>query len=994
MRHWFQLAIALLLMLVSRSAERVANWRAFQAGEPPTVSVTLSPRGRIIARHGDGAAMTILDGYSSRQLALAENLGYRVYESRSGQFWSVSQDGVALYQRGQWTFHSLPEIRAENLKSFRQIRPISLVPAEVNRTLILLPDRLLQFDAISSRTTTLKLASDAGLGQFNEMTEAANGDLLVSGSLGLARVAGPVRHLNVASQWTQYLLPPGSMAENVQRPFETAAGEILAPAFGRADSSIRHLLRSSEGGLVEESIVRERFRFLWSGWNGVRWGLSFNGLFRQSGRATNEWIREGSVDTYYDVAVQTNGIFFLATSSGVIRYAPLLWQAPAELSEIPCLAATQGASTLWLATSDGLFAWSDEKGERHAWPEDFESSLATIESVFEAPNGKALVSSSQTSLLFDPATRRFSPPPIAGRALGVFRDGTIALRTDNGLAAFDGDSSKLRLSFGEAGLSGDPAFVVETRSGDLWFGGAFGLARLGRGETKVILFAVNDGSSAERVQCLAEVGDDKLWAGGVDSVFELRGQRWEKIKGGIDRPRAIFRSRDGAIWVGASDGVHRFVNGAWIAHGDEEGIPSSIAHDVLQDRGGRLWAATSRGAVRYFPEADPDEPRTFTPALLENENQESAGTTVSFVGADKWNYTSAARLLYSYRIDEGAWSPFTNLNSATFENLGAGPHYVQARAMDRNGNQDPSIATLEFAVTLPWSRDPRLIGVLILGLIVVAFFAALAVNRHLRLVKSYAEVERMVAERTAQLEKANQELLHSQKMRALGTLAAGIAHDFNNILSIIKGSAQIIENNPGDREKVLTRVNRIQTVVDQGAGIVRSMLGLGKGSDVSQCDPAELVEEGIRLLGDRFPPEVRVRYEKNGEVPRLTCSKSVIHQILLNLILNAVDASGGEGEVTLRTRVVENPVPGITLAPADASRYLAIDVADKGVGISPESLPRIFEPFYTTKGFSSRRGTGLGLSMVYELAKGLGYGLAVQSTPGQGSVFTLLAPLP
>jgi two-component system, cell cycle sensor histidine kinase and response regulator CckA len=231
-------------------------------------------------------------------------------------------------------------------------------------------------------------------------------------------------------------------------------------------------------------------------------------------------------------------------------------------------------------------------------------------------------------------------------------------------------------------------------------------------------------------------------------------------------------------------------------------------------------------------------------------------------------------------------------------------------------------------------------------------------------------------------------------MRALGTLAAGIAHDFNNILSIIKGSAQIIENNPSDKDKVLTRVNRIQTVVDQGAGIVRSMLGMGKVGDFTECNPAELVEETIRLLGDRFPAEVQVKYEKDGTPPPpLTCSKGVIHQILLNLILNAVDASNGEGTVVLRTRVIKDAGTGLPLAPEPAPAYLAIDVIDKGIGIAAECLPRIFEPFYTTKGFSSRRGTGLGLSMVYELAKGLSYGLAIESKLGEGSVFTLLAPL-
>src|SRR5205085_3361875 len=107
-----------------------------------------------------------------------------------------------------------------------------------------------------------------------------------------------------------------------------------------------------------------------------------------------------------------------------------------------------------------------------------------------------------------------------------------------------------------------------------------------------------------------------------------------------------------------------------------------------------------------------------------------------------------------------------------------------------------------------------------------------------QLLLSYAEVEKKVAQRTRELELANRELLHSQKMNALGALAAGIAHDFNNILSIVKGSAQIIEENLENPHKIRTRVDRIKTVVEQGAGIVKAMLGFSResGQESSSCD--------------------------------------------------------------------------------------------------------------------------------------------------------------
>jgi signal transduction histidine kinase len=125
--------------------------------------------------------------------------------------------------------------------------------------------------------------------------------------------------------------------------------------------------------------------------------------------------------------------------------------------------------------------------------------------------------------------------------------------------------------------------------------------------------------------------------------------------------------------------------------------------------------------------------------------------------------------------------------------------------MDRNGNQSSIPSRIEFAVIVPWFQDPRLLVVMVLALFFSLIFAAYAVLKHFELKRSYAEVEQIVRQRTGELQKANQELLHSQKMRAIGTMAAGIAHDFNNILSIIKGSAQIIERNVDDRESYSDR---------------------------------------------------------------------------------------------------------------------------------------------------------------------------------------------
>jgi signal transduction histidine kinase len=252
-----------------------------------------------------------------------------------------------------------------------------------------------------------------------------------------------------------------------------------------------------------------------------------------------------------------------------------------------------------------------------------------------------------------------------------------------------------------------------------------------------------------------------------------------------------------------------------------------------------------------------------------------------------------------------------------------------------------------------------------------------------------------VAERTRQLERANRELFHSQKMNALGALAAGIAHDFNNILSIVKGSAQIIEENLDNPEKVRTRADRIKTVVEQGAGIVKAMLGFSRESEAaaSLCEVNAVVEETLKLLGDRFLREVRVIFQPAFDLPKILAPKDFIQQILLNFILNAAEAMTKEKKILLRTHLVGKLPGGLALAPAPAKAYLGVAVQDFGCGIPPENLPRIFEPFFTTKALSTRRGTGLGLSMVYELARKMGAGLAVESVVDQGSTFTLILPV-
>ena len=149
----------------------------------------------------------------------------------------------------------------------------------------------------------------------------------------------------------------------------------------------------------------------------------------------------------------------------------------------------------------------------------------------------------------------------------------------------------------------------------------------------------------------------------------------------------------------------------------------------------------------------------------------------------------------------------------------------------------------------------------------------------------------------------------------------------------------------------------------------------------------------MKLLGDRFLREVQVTFEPAPGLPAVVVSRDFIQQILLNFIFNAAESMTKQRQIVIRSARLSALPQDLVLAPAPSEGYLAVSVQDFGCGISPENLPRIFEPFFTTKALSTHRGTGLGLSMVYELAKKLGAGLAVVSALDQGSTFTLILPV-
>ncbi len=237
-----------------------------------------------------------------------------------------------------------------------------------------------------------------------------------------------------------------------------------------------------------------------------------------------------------------------------------------------------------------------------------------------------------------------------------------------------------------------------------------------------------------------------------------------------------------------------------------------------------------------------------------------------------------------------------------------------------------------------------------------------------------------------------QQLIQAQKMEGLGTLAGGIAHDFNNILNIILGYASQLEDGEAKPERTATAVKVIREAVERGGALVQQLLTSARQTEarLSSTDLNALLKEVERMLQATFPKMINFELQLEPLFPLVTADRDQLHQVLLNLCLNARDALPHGGTISLETSLISGEEVGRDFTGADAERYACISVRDNGVGMTPEVKSHIFEPFYTTK--ERAKGTGLGLSVVYGVVNNHHGFVQVESEPNVGTTFYVYIP--
>jgi PAS domain S-box-containing protein len=257
----------------------------------------------------------------------------------------------------------------------------------------------------------------------------------------------------------------------------------------------------------------------------------------------------------------------------------------------------------------------------------------------------------------------------------------------------------------------------------------------------------------------------------------------------------------------------------------------------------------------------------------------------------------------------------------------------------------------------------------------------------------FAKITRdMTEQREAQLklEQVQKHLADAQKLDALGQLTGGVAHDFNNLLMVISGSLHILRKNALDDPKVQRALSAIEAATKRGAALTSQLLTFARRQSVNPqaIDVAERIDSIREVLDTGIGSSVRLAYDFGPGLWPVTVDVSEFETALVNLAINARDAMPSGGTVTVAARnCTGGGEPKGNDQPGD---FVAISVADAGIGIAPDVLAKIFDPFFTTKPVG--KGTGLGLSQVHGFAHQAGGSVKVESELGKGTKVTILLP--
>ena len=504
------------------------------------------------------------------------------------------------------------------------------------------------------------------------------------------------------------------------------------------------------------------------------------------------------------------------------------------------------------------------------------------------------------------------------------------------------------------------------------------------------------------------------------------------------RSQTILAASTGDLWVGTQFfGVFHFDGSTWRRFDSIDGLPDNNVSDLLETSDGEVVAATASGYCRfdgqiwspflrglpkvrinelhrtsddaywlntpdnqtlgYVPDQTPPKTRVLSSF---HQVSQPGNTVISWTGSDSWR-GSIDGILFSHRLDGGSWSPLLPETSQILLALESGDHEIQIKSRDADFNIEQTPAQVAFTVLPPVWQEPWFAVLLVILVTAGITQTTRVVRRDRVLAAANAELaiardhlERRVQQRTQELSEANdqlikeiterekteRELVHLERLRAVAEMSAGISHNLNNRLTGILAPAQIVRDGVTDPDHLFyldTIVKSAERATDLVTQLHQAVKG-GKRENFVPVSVNPVILDAIQTVRPRFDEGTAKSIEVITDLTATSqarATESELHDLVVNLLLNAVDALSDGGTVTVESLETETCVH--------------ITVSDNGVGMDEGTRRRAFEPFFTTK---MDIGTGLGLFTVHGTVGRWGGKISVDSEIGKGTTLKVEIP--
>ncbi|MCE5270844.1 GHKL domain-containing protein [bacterium] len=811
-----------LLLLAAQGllGENLPDWRFFQVSQGAEESwinyVTIGSEGKIWISHGSTMSAGWMDGWPDENGKLvfripSPSMYSVIRQSKQGQLWSVSEDGAKLFQNGKWATFDIG--RDYNPPAFQPnflLSPTNMpfTPGDKNQVFYLMGNSLVLLDASTGQRMEMVHAAQTGIGDFIDLAGTREDYFWITGTRGIAQF-----HPKAAARgkaWQEFRTPGPEYAA-FQSPVEGCEGELYVVASNLKKNKSDLLIFKNRQWQIKTGHSGS-VRIGWPGLEDSYWVIGDkNGLFNispEKGESEeNASVLSGVI--FCEVALEKNGVFWLATSRGLARYTPPLWRTPRGLKEELrwCHAIYEDSlGNIYLAAGGRILVYNGRHWQRY--------DLAGQKDIYDRMSVNFLSLSDNRTAVFYPKSGCYSISPAGLKkipyqdASGKFNNRTVLLMSSGRkhkvwLSTYAGmDSVAFRVENWDGEVykpvinmtdDYDIESFYEAANGNLWIGSAENkhcLALFRNGALKMI--GPDDGYTGGGVFCFHEFEDGRIWIGCRNQIFEYDGGKWSLIRDwGLDNVYSIHGHSGGSVWVASTTGIHRYYKGLWVTYTAEDGLPNTAATFVFEDSRGTVWAGTTQGVSCFHPEADSDPPRTLI-SKRDNPSEvpPSGEARLVFTAVDKWNFTKPEKLFFSYRLDGGQWSAFQTSNVTWLSHLAYGPHRFEVRSMDLNLNIDAKPALFDFTVLLPWYRERGFLIVAAIGSLTILFLLGVVIRRHLLL-------EKLVLERTNELQSANATLTRNkcelENLLQSEQLLAKIASLLNSSDSFFDSVGELLE---------------------------------------------------------------------------------------------------------------------------------------------------------------------------------------------------------